>query len=75
MVLNNPGPRYYLTRIIREGGQGAVYEGIDDAGRVYAIKEMLDQFTNQRERDEAGVRFEAEAALLHSQPRWLAELS
>ena len=66
VVLNNDGPRYYITRIIKEGGQGAVYETIGDDGKVYAVKEMLDRFTDPKERDEALERFEHEAALLRS---------
>ncbi len=68
VVLNNApgsrGPRYYITRIIKEGGQGAVYEVIDDAQRVYAVKEMLDRFTDMRERAEALERFQEEANML-----------
>jgi eukaryotic-like serine/threonine-protein kinase len=68
VVLNNApgstGPRYYITRVIKEGGQGAVYEGIDDAQRVYAVKEMLDRFTDPKERAEALERFEEEADML-----------
>ena len=64
MILNNAGPRYYLTRVIKQGGQGAVYEGVGQDGAVYAIKEMLEQFASPKERDEAVMRFEAEADLL-----------
>jgi eukaryotic-like serine/threonine-protein kinase len=68
VVLNNApgstGPRYYITRVIKEGGQGAVYEGIDDAQRVYAVKEMLDRFSDPKERAEALERFEEEADML-----------
>lgn len=70
VVLNNDTPtdtfRYSITRVIKEGGQGAVYEGIDDDGRVYAIKEMLDRFTDGKERNEAITRFNDEAVLLQS---------
>ncbi|PMP84581.1 MAG: protein kinase, partial [Roseiflexus castenholzii] len=64
VILNNAGPRYYITRVIKEGGQGAVFEAIGDDGRTYAIKQMLDRFTDPRERDEAIARFEAEAKIL-----------
>lgn len=64
VILNNAGPRYYITRIIKEGGQGAVFEAIGDDGQIYAIKQMLDRFTDPRERDEAIARFEAEAKIL-----------
>jgi serine/threonine protein kinase len=68
MVLNNDAPtddrRYVITRVIKAGGQGAVYEGIDEGGKVYAIKEMLDKFTDQAERSEAVERFNDEAVML-----------
>jgi serine/threonine-protein kinase len=64
IVLNNDGPRYYITRIIKEGGQGALYETIGDDGKVYAVKEMLDRFTDPKDEAEAIERFEAEAAML-----------
>jgi serine/threonine protein kinase len=75
VVLNNDRPsddrRYAITRVIKQGGQGAVYEGIDESGQVFAIKEMLDKFTDPKERDEAIERFNAEANLLQglSHPR------
>lgn len=75
MVLNNDGttsgPRYYITRIIKIGGQGAVFETIDDNDEVYAVKELLDRFTDPVERAEAIERFETEAKLLKtlSHPR------
>ena len=68
MVLNNDAPsderRYVITRVIKAGGQGAVYEGIDEDGKVYAIKEMLDKFTDPKEQAEAVERFNDEANLL-----------
>ncbi len=68
IVLNNETPsdarRYVITRVIKQGGQGAVYEGIDDAGKIYAIKEMLDKFTDPKERAESIERFNAEAEML-----------
>ncbi len=69
LVLNNDIPsdehRYVITRIIKAGGQGAVYEGVNQRdGRVYAIKEMLDDFTDPNERDDAIKRFNDEAELL-----------
>ncbi len=71
MVLNNDGPRYYITRVIKSGGQGSVFETIDDDGKVYAVKEMIDNFTNPKDRIEAINRFEAEAKMLRrlSHPR------
>jgi serine/threonine-protein kinase len=75
MVLNNHFPsdarRYVITRVIKQGGQGAVYEGIDESGQIFAIKEMLDSFTDPKERAEALDRFNSEAELLQqlSHPR------
>lgn len=68
VVLNNQFPgderRYVITRVVKQGGQGAIYEGIDETGQVYAIKEMLDRFTDPKERAEAIDRFNSEAELL-----------
>lgn len=65
VVLNNDGTQqYYITRIIKEGGQGAVYEAIDRQQQVYAVKEMIDRFLDPKERTEAIDRFEAEAKML-----------
>jgi serine/threonine-protein kinase len=71
LILNNDGPRFFLTRTIKEGGQGAVFEGLDEAGQAVAVKEMLDRFTDPQERAEAVQRFEAEAEMLRrlSHPR------
>lgn len=75
VVLNNDAPsdkrRYRIMRVIKQGGQGAVYEGIDQHNHVYAIKEMLDLATDPRERSEVLQRFNAEAELLQklSHPR------
>src|SRR5436309_9079600 len=79
VILNNKGPRRYkITAIIKEGGQGAVYKAIEVnadgqpiGSDVYAVKEMLDRFTDAKERAEAIARFEAEAKLLQrlSHPR------
>lgn len=70
ITLNNDIPsddrRYFITRVIKAGGQGSVYEGIDQQGNVYAIKEMIDNFADQDERDEGIKRFNAEANLLQS---------
>jgi serine/threonine-protein kinase len=71
IVLNNDGPSYYITRVLKAGGQGAVFETIGDDGKVYAVKEMLDRSTDPKERAEAIQRFEAEADMLRhlSHPR------
>ncbi|NNJ10820.1 protein kinase [Chloroflexales bacterium ZM16-3] len=70
IVLNNDKPtddrRYVITRVIKQGGQGAVFEGIDEGGQVFAIKQMLDKFTDPKESIEAIERFNAEAKLLQS---------
>jgi serine/threonine-protein kinase len=71
IILNNDQPgdddrRYSITRVIKAGGQGAVYEGIDQHGMVYAIKEMHDHFTDPQERQDALRYFNAEAELLQS---------
>ncbi|MCU0491660.1 MAG: serine/threonine protein kinase [Chloroflexaceae bacterium] len=70
VVLNTERPtderRYVLTRILKEGGQGAVYVGLDQFDKPYAIKEMLDRFSDPKERDEAVNRFNEEALLLQS---------
>jgi tRNA A-37 threonylcarbamoyl transferase component Bud32 len=63
-ILNNAGPRYYLTKVIKEGGQGAVYKAVGDDGQTYAVKEMLDQFTDAKERADGVARFAAEAQMM-----------
>lgn len=55
---------YRITRVIKEGGMGVVYQAIDDDGAVYAVKEMHDRFTNASEREEGIKRFVDEARLL-----------
>jgi serine/threonine-protein kinase len=75
LILNDEVPGddrlYWITRIIKQGGQGSVYQGIDQHGRIYAIKEMRDHFTDPKERIEAMHRFDAEAEILQrlSHPR------
>lgn len=64
VVLNNDGPTYRITRIIKEGGQGAVYEVISEDGRTYALKEMLERMLDPKEHAEAIERFEFEANVL-----------
>jgi serine/threonine-protein kinase len=57
--------------VIKAGGQGSVFETIGEDAKVYAVKEMIDNFTNPKERVEAVDRFEAEAKMLRrlSHPR------
>ncbi len=69
IVLNNDQPgnddrRYHIIRVIKTGGQGSVYEGVDQDGKTYAIKEMLDSFASPEERDDSVYRFNTEATLL-----------
>ena len=64
VILKNAGSRYAITRVIKAGGQRAVFEAIGEDGCTCAIKQMLDRFTDPRERDEAIARFEAEANIL-----------
>ncbi len=66
ILLHNGGLRYAITRVIKAGGQGTVFEAIGEDGITYAIKQMLDQFTNPHERNEAVKRFKAEADILKS---------
>lgn len=65
-VLSSDPRRYRITRVIKKGGQGAVYEGLDQEGRVYAIKMMLDRFHDPAEQAEAVARFNAEAEVLQN---------
>jgi serine/threonine-protein kinase len=67
VILNNNGPRrYVITRIIKKGGQGAVYETIGDDNKIYAVKELLDRFVDPKERAEAIEHFGEEARLLEN---------
>jgi len=75
ILLNNDGaaqgPIYRITRIIKQGGQGAVYEVVGEDGLRYAVKEMIERSLDPKELDEALARFELEANLLQrlSHPR------
>lgn len=71
VVLNNDGPTYRITRIIKAGGQGAVYAVVGEDAQTYALKEMLERTLDEKERGEAVERFEFEANLLQrlSHPR------
>ena len=64
VILNSARQRYSITRVIKKGGQGAVFEAIGDDRCTYAIKQMLDHFTDPRERNEAIARFKREAEML-----------
>ncbi|MGQ9927753.1 MAG: protein kinase domain-containing protein [Chloroflexaceae bacterium] len=65
-ILTDDPRRYRITRVIKKGGQGAVYEGVDEEGHVYAIKMMLDRFHHPDEQAEAVARFNAEAEVLQN---------
>lgn len=58
--------RYQITRLIGQGGMGAIYLAADlrFANRVAVIKEMLDHFTDQEQRRLATLNFEREAEML-----------
>ena len=64
VLLDNNHGDYRILKIIKEGGMGTVYRGIDNAGTEYAIKEMHDRFATTGERQEGIKHFEEEAALL-----------
>ncbi|PDW03351.1 serine/threonine protein kinase [Candidatus Viridilinea mediisalina] len=64
LILTNVGQRYFLTRLIKVGRLGAIFEGHDESGRVYLIKELLDRFSNPNERAEALAHFQSEAEIL-----------
>jgi len=59
------GGRYKIERPVAAGGMGAVYRAIDTRfNRPCAVKEMLDEFQNDAERNQAVEWFEREATLL-----------
>lgn len=55
---------YRITKVIKEGGMGVVYQAVDEDGAFYAIKEMHDRFTDAKDREEGIKRFLDEAQLL-----------
>ena len=72
LILQN---RFRLTRVLGEGGMGAVYLAEHlNLGQHFAIKEMLDQFLDPAEHAQALAQFQAEARMLvrlshHNLPR------
>jgi serine/threonine-protein kinase len=60
------GKMYRIVSVIKEGGMGTVYRGIDQRGTPCAIKELRDQFTDPQERESGIRRFLDEGRLLHS---------
>lgn len=60
------GKMYRILAVLKEGGMGTVYRGVDQWGTLCALKELRDQFTDPKER-EAGIRrFLEEGRVLHS---------
>ena len=57
------GGEYRVVEAIKPGGMGTVYKA-ESGGKLYAVKEMRDTFTNPKERQDAINRFMAEALIL-----------
>jgi serine/threonine protein kinase len=58
--------RYRIVRIVALGGMGAVYKAEDqNLHRPCAVKEMLDTFTDPKDRQQVVEWFKREASLLH----------
>jgi len=58
--------RYRIRKIVALGGMGAVYEADDqNLHRPCAVKEMLDTYTEPKEREQAVEWFKREASMLH----------
>jgi serine/threonine protein kinase len=59
------GARYTIERLVAQGGMGAIYRAIDTRfNRPCAVKEMLNEFHQERERTLALEWFTREATLL-----------
>jgi serine/threonine protein kinase len=57
------GGEYHVVKVIKPGGMGTVYKA-ESEGKLYAVKEMRDTFTNPKDRQDAINRFMAEALIL-----------
>jgi serine/threonine protein kinase len=58
--------RYRIRRVVALGGMGAVYEAEDqNLHRPCAVKEMLDTFTDPKDRQQVVEWFKREASMLH----------
>ncbi len=57
--------RYEILSLIRKGGMGITYRGLDrETGATVAIKELLDEFENPVERESGITNFLAEMSVL-----------
>jgi serine/threonine protein kinase len=57
--------RYRIEKAVAKGGMGAVYKAFDQHfKRACAVKEMLDNFSNEEEREQSLQWFEREAHML-----------
>jgi serine/threonine-protein kinase len=60
------GKMYRILSVLKEGGMGTVYRGVDQWGTLCALKELRDQFTDPQERESGIRRFLEEGRVLHS---------
>lgn len=59
--------RYKIVDYVAKGGMGAIYKAVDlTISGVWAVKEMLDYFDNENEREYAIARFATEAQILYN---------
>lgn len=64
VILNPAGPQYRLVRKVKAGGQGVLFQGVDDGAGLYAIKKLLDNSADADERALSLSMFEREGAIL-----------